>query len=112
MGRWDDALKEIEKARELDPMSLPISTDVGLTLYYSGKYDAAIESLCRTLEKYPAFPLANLWLGLAYEEKGMYPEAVAEFEKVQKALQTGPSPLRQLGGCMGDGERHPMLAGS
>jgi TolB-like protein/DNA-binding winged helix-turn-helix (wHTH) protein/TolA-binding protein len=89
-GRWDDALKELEKARELDPLSLPISTDVGFSLYYSGKYDAAIQSLRETLEQDQDFPLAHLWLGRAYEEKGEYREAVLEFDKVQKALPGWP----------------------
>jgi tetratricopeptide (TPR) repeat protein len=77
-------------ARELDPLSLSISTDVGFSLYYSGNYDGAIESLRGTLEKEPGFALAHLWLGRAYEEKGMYAEAVIEFEKVQKALPGWP----------------------
>jgi TolB-like protein/DNA-binding winged helix-turn-helix (wHTH) protein/Tfp pilus assembly protein PilF len=89
-GRWSDALNEIKIARELDPLSLSISTDIGFSLYYSGNYDGAIESLRGTLEREPDFALAHLWLGRAYEEKGMYPEAVIEFEKVQKALPGWP----------------------
>jgi TolB-like protein/DNA-binding winged helix-turn-helix (wHTH) protein/Tfp pilus assembly protein PilF len=89
-GRWSDALNEMKIARELDPLSLSISTDVGFSLYYSGNYDGAIESLRGTLEKEPGFALAHLWLGRAYEEKGMYAEAVIEFEKVQKALPGWP----------------------
>lgn len=71
-GRWSDALNELERARELDPLSLAISTDIGFSLYYSGKYDAAIQSLRETLKQDQSFPLAHLWLGRAYEEKGMY----------------------------------------
>ena len=89
-GRWSEALAELEKARELDPMSLQISTDVGFSLYYSQKYDAAIQSLQETLRREPAFPLAHLWLGRAYEEKGMYAEAIAEFQKVQEAIPGWP----------------------
>ena len=89
-GRWSDALIEIRKARQLDPLSLPISTDEGFSLYYSGNYDAAISSLRETLSRDGSFALAHLWLGRAYEEKGMFPEAVAEFEQVQKALPGWP----------------------
>ena len=100
-GRWSEALAELEKARELDPMSLPISTDMGFSLYYAQNYDGAIESLRGTLRKEPAFPLAHLWLGRAYEEKGMYAEAVAEFQKVQEAIPGWPVATAAIGWVYG-----------
>ena len=100
-GRWSDALAEMKKASDLDPLSLPISTDVGFSLYYSGNYDAAIKSLHGTLAKDPGFPLAHLWLGRAYEEKAMYPEAIAEFEKVQTALPGWPVTIAAAGWVYG-----------
>jgi predicted Zn-dependent protease len=70
-------------------------------LYYSGKYDAAITSLKDTLKRDPTFPLAHLWLGRAYEEKGMFPEAVAEFEQTQKALPGWPVATAAMGWVYG-----------
>ncbi|HTM16791.1 MAG TPA: tetratricopeptide repeat protein, partial [Terracidiphilus sp.] len=60
------------------------------------------------------FPLAHLWLGRAYEEKGMYPEAVAEFEKVQKSLPGWPVAIAATGWVYGRSGRkddaHRILA--
>lgn len=69
MGREEEALSEIRMAQELDPLSLPINTDVGFELYYSGHYDQAIEQLQFVLDLNPRFPLANLWMGRAYQQK-------------------------------------------
>ena len=91
----------MKKARELDPLSLPISTDEGFSLYYSGNYDAAITSLQESLAKDPGFPAAHLWLGRAYEEKSMYPEAIAEFEKVLKELPGWPVAIAATGWVYG-----------
>ena len=69
MGREEEAVSEIRMAQELDPLSLPINTDVGFELYYSGHYEQAIEQLQFVLDLNPRFPLANLWMGRAYQQK-------------------------------------------
>ncbi len=43
MGRFDEALKESDKARQLDPLSLIIATDHGAILFFSKQYDKAIQ---------------------------------------------------------------------
>ena len=42
-GRFDEALQESERARQLDPLALIIAADNGAILYFARKYDAAIE---------------------------------------------------------------------
>lgn len=42
-GRPEEAIAEIKRAQELDPLSLIISTDVGSIYVYAGRYDEAIE---------------------------------------------------------------------
>jgi TolB-like protein/DNA-binding winged helix-turn-helix (wHTH) protein len=44
-GRFDEALRESERARQLDPLSLIIATDNGAILLYSRQYDRALEKL-------------------------------------------------------------------
>jgi TolB-like protein/DNA-binding winged helix-turn-helix (wHTH) protein/Tfp pilus assembly protein PilF len=65
MGRFDEAWKEVNRAHELDPLSVIISTDIGFNYYYQRKYDEAISQLRGTLSVSPKFPLAHLWLGRA-----------------------------------------------
>ena len=62
MERPEDARRAIQRAHELDPLSLIIHTDMGFALYYARQYDQAITQLRTTLEMNRQFPLANLWL--------------------------------------------------
>ena len=66
MGLFDQGLAELKKARDLDPLSLIINTNLGLNLYFAGHYDLAIEQLERALELEPNFFRAHLHLGMCY----------------------------------------------
>jgi TolB-like protein/DNA-binding winged helix-turn-helix (wHTH) protein/Tfp pilus assembly protein PilF len=79
-GRFDEAFAESERARQLDPLSLIIATDNGAILYFSRKYDRAIEQFRTVLDMEPNFPRAHL-LVFAYVEKGMFADALADIEK-------------------------------
>ncbi|MBK9569208.1 MAG: tetratricopeptide repeat protein [Chitinophagaceae bacterium] len=83
MERFTDARSQIEKAKQLNPMAPNIITDMGFSFYYGSKYDDAIRSLKSTLELYPGFSLAHLWLGRAYQDKKMYKEALEEYKIAQ-----------------------------
>jgi TolB-like protein/DNA-binding winged helix-turn-helix (wHTH) protein/Tfp pilus assembly protein PilF len=80
MGRFDEAFIEIERARQLDPLSLIIATDQGAILYFSRQYDRAIGQLRTVLDMEPNFPRAHI-LAFAYVQKGMYAEGLADVEK-------------------------------
>ena len=100
-GRHDEALSEIGRAHELDPLSVPINTDIGFELYYARRYEEAISHLRSVLQTSPKFPLAHLWLGRAYEQKGMYPEAITEFEQAGTALKDWPVIIAAAGHAYG-----------
>ena len=80
MGRFDEALAEIEKARELDPLSLVINIGVGHVLYLSGQYDRAIEEYKRAVELEPSFMATHVWFARPYLEMGRFVEAIDELE--------------------------------
>jgi TolB-like protein/DNA-binding winged helix-turn-helix (wHTH) protein/Tfp pilus assembly protein PilF len=79
-GRFDEALQESERARQLDPLSLIIAADNGAILYFSRRYDRAVEKWRSVLEMDPDFQRAHLIIG-AYVGKGMFAEALADNEK-------------------------------
>lgn len=81
MGRFDEALAEIKRARELDPFSLLINWNVGRILFFARRYDEAIVELRKTLEMNQNFLRAHSFLGNVYEQKGMNDEAFAEYLK-------------------------------
>jgi len=51
VGRTDQALAEIDRARELDPLSVIINSDKAKLLYYARRYDEAIDQLRHAVEK-------------------------------------------------------------
>ena len=97
MGRFDEALAEIEKARELDPLSLAINTGVGHVLYLSGQYDRAIEEYRRVVDLDPSFMATHIWFGRPYLEKGMFTEAIAELETAVRLSGESIIALAMLG---------------
>jgi len=79
-GHFDEALRESERARQLDPLSLIIAADNGMILYYSRQYDRAEKQLNAVLEMEPNFPRAHMVRNV-YVEKGQFAEALADIEK-------------------------------
>lgn len=82
--RDEEAMREIKTAVALDPVSPIIGTTLGERLYYSRRYDEAIVHLRRIVEMDDQFFAAHFLLGLAYEQKEMLGEAIAEFQKVRR----------------------------
>jgi TolB-like protein/DNA-binding winged helix-turn-helix (wHTH) protein/Tfp pilus assembly protein PilF len=82
MGRPDEAMTEMKRARELDPLSLIINTNVGWLWYFARQYDEAINEYRKSLDMDPDFCSAHVKLGWAYEQQGRYAEAIVEFQTV------------------------------
>ncbi len=81
MGRTQDSFEQINKARELDPLSISINFSLGWRLYMARQYDRALEQLRNTLEMDPSYELPHLVAGQAYEQKGQFDLAIAELGK-------------------------------
>jgi len=92
MGKFSLAKAEIEEAHNLDPLSPIISANSGLYSYYEHNYDDAIAKYKVTLQSDPDFWVARHYLALAYVQKGMHQEAIAELRKLIKAPPSGPIP--------------------
>ncbi|MFY9555001.1 MAG: protein kinase [Blastocatellia bacterium] len=80
-GRFDEAFAQIKRAQELEPLSLPINTNLGWLLHLARRYDEAIEQYLKTIDLDEGFGLAHRRLGQTYEQNQMYTQAVAEFQK-------------------------------
>jgi TolB-like protein/DNA-binding winged helix-turn-helix (wHTH) protein/Tfp pilus assembly protein PilF len=81
MGRPEDSVEQINKARELDPLSISINFSLGWRFYMARQYDRAIEQLRNTLEMDPSYELPHLVLGLSYAQKGNFGLAIPELRK-------------------------------
>ncbi len=78
LGRHQEALHEIKRALELDPLALTINVNAGVCAFLRHDYDEAIQVLCKTVELDKTFAPAPLYLTWAYSQKKMYDEAVAQ----------------------------------
>jgi len=96
VGKPQEALIEIQRAQELDPLSLAISMEIAWHLYMSRDYDRAIEQALRTLELEPQNSAAQGILGTSYEQKGMYTEACAALRQAVAGSEHHPFPKATL----------------
>ncbi|HEV7595839.1 MAG TPA: tetratricopeptide repeat protein, partial [Gemmatimonadaceae bacterium] len=74
-GEFDNAIHEVEIAREIEPLSLIINTRLGTTERYAGRYDEAEKQLRKTLELDANFPVALDELARILASRGNYKEA-------------------------------------
>jgi eukaryotic-like serine/threonine-protein kinase len=94
LGRHDEAVAEIRKAQQLDPLAVPVTRAVGWVLYFARRYDEAINELQKALAMDPKFVGARLVLWWVYVAKGEPEKAVADI-RVQLA-QPGLGTLKKL----------------
>lgn len=95
-GRFQESFGQINKARELDPLSFSINFSLGWRLYLARQYDRAIVQLRNTLEMDPSYELPHLILGQAYEEKGGFDLAIPELRKAVELSHGTPLMLSAL----------------
>jgi TolB-like protein/DNA-binding winged helix-turn-helix (wHTH) protein len=78
-GRFDESFHEMNRARQLDPLSLIIQTDDAVGLYFARQYDRAIAQFRAVGEVEPYFPRVHM-VTLAYVQQGRFSEALADVE--------------------------------
>jgi tetratricopeptide (TPR) repeat protein len=81
MGRNDEAIAEMRRAENLDPLSLIISADMADVLLVARRYDESIQQSRRTMEMDPAFPVTHYQLGQAFLQKRRYAEGIQELQQ-------------------------------
>ncbi|MBS1796240.1 MAG: winged helix-turn-helix domain-containing protein [Acidobacteria bacterium] len=80
-GRTEESIAEMEKAVELDPLSLSTNTARAFPYLASRDYDRAIEKVRTALEMDRNFPLALYYLGRSLDGRGDYKNAIVEYRK-------------------------------
>jgi tetratricopeptide (TPR) repeat protein len=79
-GREQEALAEINRAHQIDPLSPNISAAVGLIHISVQHYDEAIAACKNAANENPTFSLPHLCLAQAYWGKRMYPQLIEELK--------------------------------
>lgn len=79
-GREQEALAEINRAHQLDPLSPVIARVLGSNLVTAGQYDQGI-AVCQKLARdNPTFAIAHDCLAYAYWAKRIYPQVIEEWK--------------------------------
>jgi TolB-like protein/Tfp pilus assembly protein PilF len=95
--RYDEALREIKRAQELDPL-YPLAGAIAAFIYRRlGDPDAAEKESKRVLALDPNYPVAHVSLGLAYIDQHRYEEAIAELQKAVELSGRGSYAVSSLG---------------
>ncbi|MCX6555429.1 MAG: protein kinase [Candidatus Aminicenantes bacterium] len=82
IGHRDEALAEMKRAQEAEPLTPLFYADRGWQFWWAGQNDKAIEEARKALELNPNFNEGLHVLGVALAEKGMYTEAIAAHQKL------------------------------
>jgi tetratricopeptide (TPR) repeat protein len=88
MRRLDEAVQELKRAQELEPLSMSINASLGAVLTTARRYDEAITQLQKTMELDRNFVLTHWRLAAAYSVAGRHNEAIAEG---RRSLEIAPN---------------------
>jgi TolB-like protein/Flp pilus assembly protein TadD len=88
-ARFSEAIAEMKRALQLDPLSLIINADLGDVYFRARNYDLAIQQLRKTIEMDQNFYFAQYRLGVAYIFKG---EISKGMEQLRQAMQLDDDP--------------------
>jgi TolB-like protein/DNA-binding winged helix-turn-helix (wHTH) protein len=81
MNRSSEAVAEIRRALKLDPLSPIINADECQILYLARRPDEAVAQCKNAIELDPGFTQTYWYLGVLYEQKGRFDDAIGAFLK-------------------------------
>jgi tetratricopeptide (TPR) repeat protein len=96
-GRHTEAIAEVSKARQLDPLSPITNAMAGQFLMYAGRHAEATEALDRAFATDPNFWVAHAVMGRIHDRSGKPGAAIQSLEKAYSASGGNPGTLSMKG---------------
>jgi TolB-like protein/Tfp pilus assembly protein PilF len=96
LGYFDEAERELELARQIDPLSPQVSWSFALMYFLRRDYEQALAEVQTTLEMDGSYVPTLYLLGRTYEQLGQLERAIETFEKVL-TLNDSPTFIAALG---------------
>ena len=84
LEQFEEAIVEGKRSVELDPLSVVINADLGVTFFYARRYDESAKQLRKTLELDPTSFYPHYNLGIALQAAGDLSGAIAEYQKAKQ----------------------------
>ena len=106
-GRSADALRELRRAEEIDPLSPMLKVGVAWGLYMARDFQGASEQSWKVLAMEPKFGAAQYTLGLAYAQMGLTEDAIVELSNARTCSGDQPAVLAALAHAHATPEKPP-----
>jgi eukaryotic-like serine/threonine-protein kinase len=94
--RFDESLRQAYAARDLDPFSLVVNTNIGWILHFAGRNDDSIAQMTQTVALDPQYSQARWRLADALAAVGRHEEAIAQLTQALPQTNRSPSVLSRL----------------
>jgi TolB-like protein/DNA-binding winged helix-turn-helix (wHTH) protein/Flp pilus assembly protein TadD len=96
MGRMQESLEVSRRALEHDPVSPTMQLHLGFHYLTARQYELAIPQYLKVLQADPSLADAHNQLAVAYRQKGMLDQSVAEYLQVETLLGMTPEQISEL----------------
>ena len=96
-GRHDQALAEMARARELDPVFLLYRALEGMLFHHARRDAEALDRLQKAVDLDANFWVTHLMLGKVYTQQRKYPEAIEEFGKARELSHGNSEAIASIG---------------
>lgn len=96
-GDFIKAIEKMEQAVKLDPLSMPLMSNLGDAYSFAGRFDEALAQYDRIIEMDPTFRRGFEGRGMIHLAKGEYELAVKDFEQYHKLIGNPLKGLSSLG---------------
>lgn len=97
LGRYEEALAELSRALEVDPLSPLINIALGFCHWNGRRYGEAEEQCHKTLARDPDYFMARYGLAMTYAHTGRHAEGIAEGKEAAHVSNENPLALATLG---------------
>jgi tetratricopeptide (TPR) repeat protein len=99
---FEEAIKEIDRAIELNPNDPACHINKGIALGELGRYEEAIKEIDRAIELNPNDPACHNNKGNALGELGRHEEAIEEYNKAIELNPDNPNYHNNIGNALGE----------
>jgi TolB-like protein/Tfp pilus assembly protein PilF len=96
-GHMDEAIAEVQRALESDPLSLFMRAWLAQYFIFARQYDRTTEECQKMLSLDPSYFFTYLALGEVLCERGLFPEAISQLRKAAELSGNAPLVLGYLG---------------
>jgi serine/threonine-protein kinase len=89
-GDQQAAIDVLRRAQVIEPLAVHNSGNIGMALYFDGRFADAIDQLEITLQMDPTFGFARMFLGRSHLLLGRADRAIEEFERMPSIMMAPP----------------------